>query len=297
MTNKILHLTHPEFDVSGILPNSILLCDVTQNLSELQYHTSLGDLTNQEILKISKKFDIINFVKNSFDTNSDIYFETLLLLNNLSHQKTITGYHRPDVKNLLSLDVQQRPQEPVLWVFGCSHSYGSGLSPQELNFGQHMSNKYKMPLKLIATPGSSISWGLRHLFDSNFRAGDIVVWQITSPERISYGFPPEEIQLNNCEKSHILETFTDQHLMFSSISTVKQGIRFLRLQPIKFVITSISGKSPIFYPCLLEYTKYPEYCYIPKIYLDLGNDNTHPGPLSHQALAQQLVDHLQYIND
>jgi len=297
MTNKVLHLAHPEFDVSKILPNSILLCDVTQSLSGPQYHTSFGDLTNQEILKISQNFDTINFLKNNFDTNSYIYFETLLLLNNLSHQKSITGYHRPDVENLLSLDVQQRPQEPILWVFGCSHSYGSGLFPQELNFGQHMSNEYKMPLKLIALSGSSIDWSLRHLFDSNFREGDIVVWQLTGPERISYGFPPEEIRLRQCKEPHILETFTDQHLMFSAISAVKQGIRFLRSQPIKFVITSISNKSPIFYPCLLEYTKYPEYCYIPKIYLDLGNDNSHPGPLSHKALAHHLLDHLQYIND
>jgi hypothetical protein len=297
MTNKVLHLTHPEFDVSEILANSTLLCDVTQDLAGSQYHTSLGDLSNQEILKISKKFDTINFLKNNFDTNSDIYFETLLLLNSLSHQKSITGYTQPGVENLLSLDVQHRPQEPVLWVFGCSHSYGSGLLSNELNFGQHMSAKCKMPLKLIAKPGSSISWSFRHLSDSNFRTGDIVVWQITSPERISYGFPPEEIQLSNCEDPHILETFTDQHLMFSSFSTVKQGIKFLRTQPVKFVITSISGKSPLFYPCLLEYTKYPEYCYIPKIFLDRGNDQNHPGPLSHKALAQHLLDHLQYIND
>ena len=296
MTNKILHLSHPEFDVSEILSDSILLCDITQSISGSQYHTSLGDLTSQEILKISQNFDTINFLKNNFDTNSDIYFETLMLLNNLSHQKSITGY-QPDVENLLSLDVQQRPQEPVLWVFGCSHSYGTGLFPQELNFGQHMSNKCKMPLKLIAHPGTSTSWSLRHLFDSNFRAGDIVVWQITSPERISYGFPPTEIRLNACKEPHILDTFTNEHLLFSAISAVRHGVRFLRSQPVKFVMTAFLGKSPIFYPCLVEYTKYPEYCYIPNIYLDRGNDQLHPGPLSHKAIAQQLVDHLQYTND
>jgi hypothetical protein len=297
MKNKILHLIHPEFDVSEILPNSILLCNATQDLSESQYHTSIGDLTNHEILKISQNFDTINFLKNKFSIHSEIYLETLLLLNNLSHRKSITGYIRPDVENLLSMDVQQRPQEPTLWVFGCSHSYGSALPPQALNFSQHMSKEYKMPLKLIALPGSSIDWSLRHLFDSNFREGDIVVWQLTSPERISYGFPPEEIQLNQCKEPHILETFTDQHLMFSAISAVKQGIRFLRSQPIKFVIVSIAKKSPLFYTCLLEYTKYPEYCYIPKIFLDRANDQQHPGPLSHKAIAQHLLDHLQYIND
>ena len=160
-----------------------------------------------------------------------------------------------------------------------------------------MSAEYKMPLKLIAMPGSSISWSLRHLFDSNFRAGDIVVWQLTYVERISYGHPPEEILLNDCKEPHILETFTDQHLMFSAISAVRQGVRFLRSQPVKFVMMASLGKSPILYPCLLEYTKYPEYCYIPKIHIDRGNDQLHPGPLSHKALAQQLVDHLQYTND
>ena len=297
MKNKLLHLTHPTFDVSALLPNSRLLCDITQSLDHAEYHTSLGDLDNHEILKISRDFDTVNFINNNFDINSDIYFETLLLLNSMSHKKSITGYQKSTVENFLSCDVEQRPQHPVLWVFGCSYSHGTGLYPEELNFGQHMSQKLGMELKLVSLPGSSTDWSLRHLMCANFQPGDIVVWQITSPDRLSYGLPPTEIRFGYSNQSHMLETFTDQHLMFSALIALNQGTRFLRSQPVKFVIASIAGKSPIFYPCLLEYTKYPEYCYIPKIFLDLGNDQLHPGPLSHKSLAHHLLDHLQYIND
>ena len=297
MKNKILHLTHPTFDVSKVLPDSKLLCRLTKFLDQTEYHTSLGDLDSLEILKISQEFDTVNFVNNNFDINSDIYFETLLLLNSLSHKKSITGYQPSTVENFLSCDVDQRPRQPVLWVFGCSHSHGTGLCNEELNFGQHMSQKLRMPLKLVSLPGSSVDWSLRHLICANFQSGDVVVWQITNPERLSYGMPPAEIQLSNCDQSHMLETFTDQHVVFSTLASVNQGTRFLRSQPVKFVLASVSEKSPIFYRLLLEYTKYPEYCYIPKIFLDRGNDHAHPGPLSHKALAQHLLDHLQYNND
>lgn len=297
MKNRILHLSHPTFDVNSIVPNSKLLCDIYQSLEHTEYHTSLGDLETHEILKVSHEFDTVNFINKNFDVNSTIYFETLLLLNSISHKKPITGYQPPYVENFLSMDVEQRPQRPTLWVFGCSHSYGTGLEPGELNFGQYISQQLDMPMKLVSLPGSSLEWSLRHLMCANFCPGDIVIWQITSPERISYGLPPTEIMLRDATQRHLIETFTDQHLEFSFLNSFNQGIRFLRSKQVKFVTTAIMNYSPIFYPCLIEFTKYPEYCFVPRIFLDRGNDQEHPGPLSHKALAQHLLDHLKYTND
>lgn len=295
--NKTLHLTHPEFDTSLVLPESILLEKVDQPLLGRQYHTSLGDLSASDVLELSKNFDTVNFVSDNFDVTSAIYHETVILLNYLSHRKTVTGYSVLEKQEFLSADVNDRPDRPVVWVFGCSHSYGLGLLPDQKNFAQHISLRTQLPLKLIARPGSSVQWSLRHIVHSNFRPGDLVIWQLTSPERISYGYPPTELPLTQCRSMPILETYNDQHLLFNQLSMFNQGIKYLKSQSIKFVVVAINNKSPLFYPCLKEYTKHSEFCFIPHYSLDLGTDGKHLGPLSHQSLAESILNHVNCSND
>jgi hypothetical protein len=294
---KTLHLTHPEFDVSTVIPDSILLVDITQPIYSQCYHTSLGDLSSYDILSISCNFDVINFIPNKFDLHSDIYFETALLLQHLSHSKLVTGYCLESTQNFLSVDVNDRPAEPMVWVFGCSHSYGSGLRPNELTFGKHISQATGLPLKTVAKPGSSTQWSLRHIMNAKFRPGDLVIWQLTSPERFSYGFPPFEYRLAASNERHMLETFTDKHILFTQLTLFNQGLQYLKSQPVKFSVISIDTKSSIFYPCLLEYTKHKEYCYALGYSLDLGTDQLHFGPLSHKALAQCILNHVNYTDD
>lgn len=295
--NKTLHLTHPEFDVSQLLPESVLLTNVAQPLLGQSYHTSLGDLSTQEVLSISNYFDVINFIPNKFDVNSNIYHETVIILNYLSHRKTLTGYTLVRQQQFLSLDVHNRPSSPTVWVFGCSHSYGVGLLPDQQNFGQHISQHTNLPLKLIAQPGSSIQWSLRHLMNANFQEGDFVIWQLTSPERISYGYPPSELLLAHTESQHLLETYNDHQLLFNQLSLFNQGIQHLKCQSVKFAVISISSQSPLFYSCLTEYSKHPEFCHVPNYLIDLGTDGSHLGPLSHKALAQSIINHVHYSNE
>lgn len=296
--SKTLHLTHPEFDISLLLPSSVLLTNVNQQLSSENYHTSLGDLSVNEVLSVSSQFDVINFVPDKFDVNSSIYHETAIVLNYLSHRKTLTGYAPSQRQEFLSLDVYNRPDRPIVWVFGCSHSYGSGLTTDQQNFGQHISQHTELPLKLIARPGSSVQWSLRHLMHADLRKGDFVIWQLTSPERISYGYPPSEIRFSQMPSRHLLETYNNQQLLFHQLSLFNQGIRHLKCQAVKFSVIAISSRqSSLFYPCLTEYSKHPEFCHVPNYLLDLGTDNAHMGPLSHKALAQSILNHVNYSNE
>jgi hypothetical protein len=294
---KILHLTNPEFDVSTVIPDSVLLTDIAQPTNEQCYHTSVGDLSPYDILSVSRKFDVINFIPDKFDLHSDTYFTTAVLLQHLSHTKLVTGYCPKSIQNFLSADVNDRPPESILWVFGCSHSYGVGLRPDELTFGKHISQATGLPLKTVARPGSSTQWSLRHIMNAKFRPGDHVIWQLTSPERFSYELPPIEYRLGAIKERHILETFTDKHILFTQLTLFNQGLQYLKSQPVKFSVISINSKSNIFYQCLMEYTKHKEYCYALDYNLDLGTDQLHFGPLSHKALAQRILDHVNYTND
>jgi len=293
MMTKRLHVTHPAFDMNQVLKNSILLDSVNIKILNTDYHTSLGDLSPQDIIKLLSNFDIINFVDNLFDTTSDIYNETIVLLTYISHFKKITNFSVTSKITFTDFDLISRPAEPTLWIFGCSHSHGVGLDAEEQRYANIVSEKLRMPLKLISKPGSSTEWSLRHLINSNLYPKDIVIWQLTTPERVS--MYNNEILLSTTNNPYLLEVYSDEELFFNQINFLNYGISFLKGRNINFVFTSLENKNNLLCDYKKEYVKYPEYCYSPNFNVDLGNDNLHFGPLSNNNLANSLVNHVQLL--
>jgi hypothetical protein len=284
-------------------PNSVLLTANNYNehhtLSREKYHTTLGDISSEQIINLLPYITNIKFIPDQFDINSNIYKETVVLLNYLSHLCKVDGVDVVAAKNFINQqEIFNRPNEPVLWVFGCSHSFGVGLKDGELPYGKLISQQLGMPLKLIAQPGSSTSWSFRHMINAKLQPNDIVIWQLTIPNRITR-FEPEsadgvETQLANTKDRYLLEVFNNQQIFFQHINILNVGVQYLRTKQIKFMLTSLMTLTDLFYEYLIEYTKYPEYCYAPNFNIDLGTDQCHVGPVSHKKLAQFLLTHLQY---
>lgn len=299
---KILHISNSNFDVNTVYPNSKLISklvdNVNQLLSESEYHTSLGDLSTSEIIYLSKDFDIINFVQDEFDKNSEIFHYTIVLLAYLSHFKEVTNFTTSVPEKFLELDVHTRGSDPTLWVFGCSHSCGTGLLPGQQHFASHLSQSLKMPLKLMAKGSTSTQWSLRHLINANIQPNDIVIWQITTPVRFSWMTDRlQEIILHQCKDRQLVDVWQDQQTNFYHFSLLNHGVQYLRAKKIKFAVTSLLVNADQYVDFIKEYVKYPEYCYAPILGLDMASDNMHYGPLTHKALAQHLEYHLQCTND
>lgn len=298
MINKTLHISSPSFNVTKIYPNSVLLesCDQCQVGNE--FHTSLGDMSPADLLKIAVTFKEINFLPNEFDFESDIYHETMCVLTFLSHSRTINNFNPVTAERFLDVDVDTRIPDATLWVFGCSHSHGVGLQENELRYSDLMSQELQIPVRLVSKPGSSTQWSLRHLINANFAPGDVVVWQLTTPNRFTWASPTlTEVQLSYCSNRSLVDLWDEKQTLFYQLSLLNTGVRYLRSQPVRFVLTSINQPGPMFYQYIREYVKYPEYCYIPDLVQDLGDDKLHMGPLSHKALAFSLLNHLKCLND
>jgi hypothetical protein len=292
---KTLHITEPTFDFGVINKTSTLLTSIDVLLDSNEYHTSLGDMSSSDIIKISDNFSTINFVDEKFDQSSDIYKETVVLLNYLSWSKNVTNFTVDTPVSFADPMVNLRPIEPTLWVFGCSHSHGIGLLPDEKRFGEIVAKSLNLPLTLISKPGSSLGWSTRNLVAADIKSNDLVIWQLTTPHRTSQydGVVAKEIMLARSNNRCLLEVFDDNQVFFNHINLLNFGVRYLRNIGVKFIIISILPKlKNLFYDYLVEYSKYPEYCYTPGCQLDLGIDQVHAGPLSHKALAQQLLDHI-----
>ena len=193
------------------------------------------------------------------------------------------------------LDITTREDKSTLWVFGCSHSFGSGLRKDEQAYGTLLSEKLNIPLKLVAKPGTSTHFSLRHLVNANIQENDIVVWQLTTAERFSYVVEKgriKEIILPMKPEEKFINFFTDPQLYFQQLSLLNIGVNYLMAKKVKFVVTSINTYVD---ECLVdEYRKYPEYCFT-SIPVDKGFDNLHMGPISHQNICNSLYNHIQYL--
>ena len=297
---KILHLFNPVVDFGVLNNKSTLITNVNTQIVADQYHTSLGELSAGEIISISKHFDVINFVSDQFDIDSDLYRETAVLLQFLEHQYCVTNFHskKPVALANASQNLHRHNTNPLLWVFGCSHSAGVGLLPDQKSFGLVMSRALGVPAKIIAQGGSSTHWSFRHLFSADIQEQDTVIWQLTVPERLTRfcNSVSTEVQLRN--STELLKVHDDDNVFFNQVSMLHAGTKYLQSKKCKFVITSIlAGSNQHRFRYLREYLTYPEYCYSPDYIIDQGTDGVHVGPLSHQRLANILLDHVQLLYD
>ena len=244
-----------------------------------------------EIIRLSSQFDCFEFEATGFDITSSVYQESVTLYKYLN-KHCVSKFGCEEFTS--HPGINDRLDQPILWVFGCSHSHGVGLKPNESNYGQLLSQSLATPLKLITKPGSSLHWSYRHLFNAPIQSRDIVIWQLTTPGRVSRfdGKQVEEIVLSNSKDRKLIDSISDEQLYFTQISLLNTGIRFLRSLNCKFVITSISDFGS-HYDYVSEYIKYPEYCSNYGLHHDYGTDGRHAGPLSHKALAQHILDHVQ----
>lgn len=296
MTKKILYITESTFDFSQVDSSSKLVIKYKDNLAPGVYHTSLGDLPVDQIIKLASQFDEIRFEESGFDLSSIIYEESLTLYRYLN-KHDMSGQHGIQ-RFTQHPEIDTRLDQPMLWVFGCSHSHGVGLRPGELKYSEWLAQYLDLPLKLITKPGSSLSWSHRHLINSKIQKQDTVVWQLTTPGRVSRfnGKHVQEIVLSTSTDRALLDSMPDEQLYFTQLNLLNTGVRFLNLVGCRFVITSIANFGTDF-DYVSEYVKYPEYCSNYGLHLDNGTDGVHAGPLSHKAIAQRILDHVNYNND
>jgi hypothetical protein len=203
------------------------------------------------------------------------------------------------MKTFTTLDINNTEEKPTLWVFGCSHSYGVGLKTNEQGYAQLLAEYLNLPLKLVAKPGSSTHFSLRHLVNANIKEHDTVVWQLTTAERFSYVVNGHisEIILPSRPQQKYIDFYTDDQIIFNHLSLVNIGAMYLRAKKVKFSMISVLSAGIPFEPIMQEYIKYPEYCNTERCNVDTGTDNLHMGPLSHQKISQTLLNHIQYNHE
>lgn len=198
-------------------------------------------------------------------------------------------------------------EQPVVWVVGCSISHGTGVEKQQ-SFGSLVSSYIDMPVRYLTLPGSSIDWASDQIIRSDIRSQDYVIWGLTQVRRFSYyerdgstvGVTPFYYKNNPSFEKTISQKFlVDANIAYQGALSILRVNNYLeKIGCNNFRYVSLF-KSDIYVEEIFkkEIKQLPGYiqCYSPSDplftkWIDLGTDNSHPGPEQHKIFAKYILD-------
>lgn len=282
-----------------------------QNLPHGIYYVSLGDLENlsQFGAVLQQAHEIVycppdrwsdeHFSHSQMRTWTEDYLDVFAC----DVRKTVRGWkvRAPDMPNVTRLADGRRGAERQIWIAGCSISHGIGVQRSE-TYGALISRNLERPVSFLTDPGASISWAADQILRSDLRNGDVVFWGITSPNRFTY-WNDTTNNISHCTPTiwakekpflqrYIQEEFlTSDHMIYQSIVAIEQVTNFCRKQGVElWLITVLRGMEPFL-------RHHPNFLLLAgthgrnrgDMFLDVGSDHEHPGPLTHTYFAQQIL--------
>lgn len=288
------------------------------------YYTSLGDLSMNLLVQCLDQAKSIHLVVPESWSNSDLKNLTLELLKKYNVENLLP---EPDLtvrdQAMLSVVDQRSSSAPHLFVAGCSISYGLALDSPAQKYGCLMAKEMNLPLVNLNRSATSVSWAAEQILRSDFTNQDTLVWLITGINRVTWAFPsfysettkiddleyvgitPKYVgkDLNSIERKFFDYYLTsDEQLLSATVRSIQSVINFCRYTKTKFVF----GFIPTSYPHQLSAVKrifknQKEFADInwkltpeqTAPWADLANDNSHPGPVTHQHIAKSFLQHLK----
>jgi hypothetical protein len=269
------------------------------NLSAGTYYISIGDLE-----KLSHFANILRQANNIFYIEptrwSDIkikhWTEKYLYAFFYASNKIIRGFQinkSIDYANILAISDTRKTNYHQLWVAGCSISHGIGVGKDQ-TFGKLISNHLKMPVSFLTRPGSSIKWQADQILRSNLKKGDILVWGLTGINRtvIWEKSVLSHHLISSAEDTNILRLLSSDQMIYDAVTSIHQVLNFCAKIDCKIILASLlaTGIESYINDCSnfvgLEYHFGMEP---DELFVDVGDDNKHPGPLMHQYYAQEII--------
>jgi len=213
-------------------------------------------------------------------------------------QRTLTEFYlyqcQQSEKNVFGLELEKyqtsaylhlanlrNTDESSLWISGCSISHGVGVNTSE-RYGALLGKSLSMPTYHLTKEGSSLEWQADQILRSDIRSVDTIIWGLTQEKRapMVYNGKITSWPDNTIED---VEYRLHETRYYKAITSVFQVINFCRKINCQLILL------PLICTEKLQMDLIHQHCYYQLPYqinfLDLGNDNLHPGPKQHEFYA------------
>jgi hypothetical protein len=270
----------------------------TEYTKDVTVYTSFSDLpkitsTNAVFFEVLKKANkivycppskwsdhSIDFSWNTTQVITEYFLYHINLIKNNVQRLDLNSYQN---SGYLTLTEFRKISEKQLWVAGCSIAHGEGVSTDK-KFGTLISANLNLPVSHLTKGGSSVEWAKDQILRSDIRKNDIVIWGITQEVRAPKAVNKKIISEDNPD------ILLDETSLYRAITSVYQVVNFCKKISAQLILVPIICSENL----QLLMHDLDEYCQTPyqTKFLDLGTDNTHPGPVQHQAWAELVCKHL-----
>jgi hypothetical protein len=283
-------------------------CDETKNITESIIYLLYINGYNS----IIENFPINNFQLTQNTLNIEQFSEPL---NQNVLVKKLCNYTST---NFLGTVAHRSSIRPQLWVAGCSYACGD-FSPQR--YGDIVAAHFKMPTTHISYSGSSIDFAADQIIKSSLKKDDVLLWGITGVNRFTW-FNDGSLKrvnrtylnlfndtLSDTEKKFLIQMMLDDsrlHLAQRHICQIQSlcdniGVKLILIYHDDLSIADHAITMNQFlseFKNLLPLTEYMKANFdksmlTDRLFLDLGEDNVHPGPITHLAWANAIIKFME----
>lgn len=292
-------------------PDAKLITEANfHNLTPGVYYTSLGDFSRMiDFINTLDQADTLIYWppttwSDQNQSHSNMKFWTEYYLMYFWNQKTIVNNNQVPLmdqtkNNMLQLVDSRKTNAKQLWVSGCSVTYGTGIDPEQ-RYGQLLADALDLPVSFLSLPSTSIQWSADQILRSDIRAGDTVVWGITNFARFSY-FTDGKVERIGSSYYQLHPTFNkivpierldDENMAYQNLTRIHAVLNFCKkIQAKLFLFGLLVDHYDLKWTADLPNYKqlYGRFGFDDGLYLDFGTDNMHPGPITHQWYAQQML--------
>jgi hypothetical protein len=310
MAIDTLYISHQNFDWNG--NNSVLLnrhnIDKTiSSVDNINCHTSVEDLFCENISVAcngASKIILVDLDETVNITNNNCFSYGRLFNELARHPSKINlSTWKTDFNFLKNTRTNN---SPVLWTAGCSVTYGTGVEYSS-RWGSLLASYLNLPEVTLSQGGSSIFWAADQLLRSDIRPGDIVVWGLTNVPRISisknWNFTSVTIDgyFTKVKKENqywLLDYFESETQVLTALREILQVVNFCQKIKIKLYLANILDIAWLSI-ALADFNNFIDLTQGLKIngntinFIDLGSDNSHPGPKQHQQYAEKLYNFIK----
>lgn len=283
---------------------------IEKNLNNLlpgTYYTSLADCGSLENLsKVCSQSAEIYYIQpiRWSDTDKNNVSEqkkwTELILYYFCQTKTVHNMTEPTINNWIC---DYRQHEKQFWVAGCSVTEGAGVKKEQA-WPELISKELMLPYSNLSRDGSSIIWQSDQICRADIRADEIVFWGVTSNQRMPILRPDGSLlhltATNFSNDPYIVNKLTPEildnnTLYYQNILAVRRAYNYC--QKIGAYLVPL-GLLNDFENIYTQYNVPAFYQLIQwgiNSYIDLGDDNLHPGPEQHKIFAKEFLSHYRKI--
>jgi hypothetical protein len=284
-----------------------LLTESTKIKNNQSYFTCLADFSNKKkfIEKLSQADKIIYLSPKEW-SNEQLHKETLKCLSfvEIFNNKIVSNFENKSdtITQMLELKDKRKTNNRQLWIAGCSFSEAVGVQDDQ-KYGTILADRLSLSVSFLAYRGTSNSWSKDQILRSDIRKNDILVWQLTFPNRLTYFFDDEIIhvypevfrQIPNLVDIMDPRRLFEQTILYDSITSIMQVVNFCKMNSIDLYIFGVAYNPSKYLTNLQNFIPITSPGgYIKDHYKDIGSDNIHPGPLTHQWYADIIFNKIKH---